>query len=133
MRMLLALGWPPSADGATQDRGLDASPREEPAIAPGPEQLAVVGDDLAAQQGHHRPAGYRPPLPRAVVAHVEVLAPERLFDGRVDHAEVGVAARRDDALLRVHAEDLRGIGRGDVGEAAARHAALDHALAVADD
>jgi len=73
-----------------------------------------------------------PALPRAVVGHVEVVARERLLERRVEQDEVGVAARREHALRGIQAEDARGVGRGDRGEALERHAALDDALGPRD-
>src|SRR5438445_7750475 len=118
---------PALARGTGEDHGVDAPP-DEASVPRLTEHPAVVSDDPAPQEGHHRPARDLPALPRAVVGDVEVLPRERLADPGVDEDEVGVAPRRDHALLRVEPEDPRGVGGGHGGEALERHTALDHAL-----
>src|SRR6266403_258746 len=82
---------------------------QQPAVRGAAGKLAVIRDHLAAQDGDDGPAHHRPAFPRAVVRDVEVFLGERLPDRGVDQREVRVAARRDHALARVEAEDLRGI------------------------
>src|SRR3954452_3140515 len=48
----------------------------------------------------------------------------------VPYHDVGVAARRDLPLPRVHAEDARRRGRGDLDEAIQRQLSLIHAVMV---
>lgn len=73
------------AGGAAENGRVDL-PREEVAVALVADELAVLGDDLASQQRHHRPARDLPPLPWAVVGHVEVLAREPdSLSGRRSH------------------------------------------------
>src|SRR5262249_14902987 len=120
-----------SAGGAAQDHGVDA-PGDELAVPDRAEEPSAVGDRLAPKNRGDGPARDRPALPRAVVAHVEVVLGERLPDRRVEQDEVRVAARGDDTLPRVEPEDPRGVRRGDGGEALERHAALDDALGERD-
>src|SRR5439155_12548113 len=95
-----------SADGPAENGGIDLALKQA-AVGGAAQELAALGDDLAAQERHHRPARDRPPFPGAVVAHVEVLAGERPLHAGVDQDEVGVAAGGDHALLRIEAEDPR--------------------------
>src|SRR6266498_2188658 len=120
-----------SADGALQNLGVEFA-EQELAVGGRPQELAALRDHAAAQDGEHGPARYLPAFPRTVVRHVEVLLDERLPDRRIHQGEVGVATRSDHAFARVEAEDLRGIGGGDVGEALERHAALAHPLRKGD-
>src|SRR6266545_7836097 len=83
-----------SADGALEQRPVDLA-GSETAIARAPQQAAAVGDDLAAEDRGPRQAGHLPALPGAVIAHVEVLARQRLVDPGVDEHEVGVTAGSD--------------------------------------
>ena len=90
-------------------------PRSRPRSAiTWPRSSVVTGQPDTVQPSHG-----------TVVAHVEVVARERLVDGGIDQHEVGVAARRDDTLPRMEPEDPRGVRRGDGGEALERHPALD--------
>src|SRR5437899_12631660 len=68
-----------SADGTPQQRPVDLA-RGEAAVAGRAEQPAAVGDDLAAKDRGQGPAGNPPAFPRTVIAHVKVLAAERLID-----------------------------------------------------
>src|SRR5207245_781022 len=90
--------------------------------------LKLVLDSPAAENRGDGPTLDRPALPEAVVAHVKVLARERLPDRRIDDDAVGVAPGRDDALLRVEPEDPRRVRGRHLGEALERHPALHHAL-----
>src|SRR5215467_10992857 len=96
------------------------------------QELAALGDHPPAQNGGRGPAGDLPAFPRAVVGHVEVVLGQRLANGGVHDGEVRVAAGGDDALARVEAEDLGGVGGGDVGEALQAHPALAHAFREGD-
>src|SRR5215468_8959927 len=117
-------------------RALDHAPLDlaggQPAVARASEELAALGHDLPAEQRHHGPARYRPALPWAVVAHMEILAGQRLPEGGVDEGDVRVAARRDHAVLRVEPEDPGRVGGGDLRKPGKGHAPLDHALGIGD-
>src|SRR5258705_5637261 len=114
-----------SADGALENLGIELA-EQELAVGRRTQELAALRDHAAAQDGEGGPARDLPPFPRTVVRHVEVLLDERLPDRRVHEGEIGVAPRGDHAFPRVEAEDLRGIGGGDLGEALEGHAALAH-------
>src|SRR5437870_11231348 len=116
-----------SARRPSQHLGRDSSPDELP-VARVAGEPAVLDDDPTAEDRGDGPALDRPALPGAVVAHMKVLARERLPDRRIDDDEVGVAPGRDDALLGVEPEDPRGVRGGHLGEALERHPALHHAL-----
>src|SRR5256886_8168699 len=95
---------PSSADGTLEQRRVDLA-GSETAIARAPQQAPAVGDDLASEDRGHRPAGHLPALPGAVIAHVEVLARQRLVDRGVDEHEVGVTAGSDRTLAGIEPED----------------------------
>src|SRR5262249_49648022 len=120
-----------SAGGALQHLRIELA-EQELAVRGGAHELAELGDHAPAQDGDRGPARDLPAFPRAVVRHVEVVLGQRLADRRIHDGEVRVAARGDDALARIEAEDLRGVGGGDVGEALEAHAALAHALREGD-
>src|SRR5438445_12703882 len=88
----------------------------------------MLDDDAAAEDRGHGPALDRPALPGAVVAHVKILARERLSNRRIDEDEVRVAPGRDDALLRIEPENPRRVRGRHVAEALARHPALHDAF-----
>src|SRR4029453_4156114 len=120
-----------SADGALENLGIELAELKL-AVGRRAQELAPLRDHAAAQDGEGGPARHLPPFPRTIVRHVEVLLGERLPDRRVHQGEVGVAARGDHAFPRVEAEDLRGIGGGDLGKALEGHPALAHALREGD-
>src|SRR5215468_62735 len=120
-----------SAGGALQHLGIELA-EQELAVRGGAHELAALGDHAPAQDGDRGPARNLPAFPRTVVRHVEVLLGQRLADRRIHDGEVRVAARSDDALARIEAEDLRGVGGGDVGEALEAHATLAHTLREGD-
>src|SRR4030095_15606155 len=103
--------------GRTTEHGRIDAPGHPLPVARAAEETPPLRDDLPAQQGHDGPAGDRPPFPGAVVRHVEVVLGERLADRRIDEHQVGVAARRDHALLWIEAPDLCGTWRGGLREA----------------
>ena len=95
--------------------------------------LAVLGDDLAAQKRHHRPAGDRHTLVgRVVGAVVHDRLADRLASVRVPQHDVGVEADADRALLRIEAIHLGVVGRSQRDEFVDRDAALDDALRIED-
>src|SRR5439155_20017 len=57
---------------------------------------------------------------------------QRLRHPRVDEDEIRVAAGRDHALLRIQAQDARGVGRGDGGEPRQQHVSLHDELGERD-
>src|SRR5262249_31469211 len=120
-----------SADGTLQHLRFELA-EQELAVRRGAHELAALGDDPPAQDGDRGPAGDLPAFPRAVVGHMEVVLGQRLADGGIHDGEVRVAAGSDDALARVEAEDLGGVGGRDVGEALEAHPALAHALREGD-
>src|SRR5215470_350722 len=120
-----------SADGTLQHLRIELA-EQELAVRRGAHKLAALGDHPPAQNGDRGPAGDLPAFPRAVVGHVEVVLGQRLANGRIHDGEVRVAAGGDDALARVEAEDLGGVGGGDVGEALQAHPALAHAFREGD-
>src|SRR5262245_19856867 len=112
-----------SADGALQHLGIELA-QQQLAVRRGAHELSALGDHAAAEDGDGGPARHLPAFPRAVVRHVEVVLGQHLADAGIHEGEIGVAARRDDALARVEPEDLRGVGGRDIGEALERHATL---------
>src|SRR5207249_1417602 len=87
-----------------QDLGRDPA-ADQPPGARVADEAAPLDDDPAAEDRGHGPALDRPALPRAVVAHVKILARERLKDRRIDEDEVRVAPGGDDTLLRIEPEN----------------------------
>src|SRR5207247_8752095 len=102
-----------------QDLGRDPA-ADQPPGARVADEAAPLDDDPAAEDRGHGPALDRPALPRAVVAHVKILARERLTDRRIDEDEVRVAPGRDDTLLRIEPENPRRVPRRHRGEPTAR-------------
>jgi len=90
-----------------------------------PHQLAMVDNHLATQHGDHWISQTIKTLPDAVVGiGVEIVERERFVQGGIDEHEIRVAAWGKHAFLRVQAQDLRGIGRGDGGKPLQGHVAL---------
>src|SRR2546428_8243139 len=115
-----------SARRPSQYLGRDPSPDELP-VARVAGEPAVLDDDPTAEDRGDGPALDRPALPGAVVAHMKVLARERLPDRRIDDDEGGVAPGRDDALLGVEPEDPRGVRGGALPEQPGRQPGPSHA------
>src|SRR4051794_27306669 len=91
---------------------------EEPPVAPAALELAVLHDHRPATQHDVRPALDLPALVAAVVhVHVVAAGADRALAVRVVDHEVRVRADRNRALLRVHAEQPRGLGRDDLDPA----------------
>src|SRR5438128_8170772 len=115
------------ARGPPQDLGRDPA-ADQPPVERVADEAAMLDDDAAAEDRGHGPALDRPALPGAVVAHVKILARERLSNRRIDEDEVRVAPGRDDALLRIEPENPRRVRGRHVGEPLERHPALHDAF-----
>src|SRR5438105_13459976 len=108
-----------------------AATLDEAAAALPPEELVLVDDHLAAREDRRRLALHLTALVWVVVdTHVVRLRRQRLRRLRIPHHDVGVAADRDRALLREHAHELRGRGRGELDPAVERDALRHHASVV---
>src|SRR2546426_1244404 len=103
-------------------------------MPPAPElthELPVARDDLAPRQGQHEQPLEREAVER-VVARARVQPPLVHYPGagRIEQDEVGIAAHRDRALLRVEPEDAGGIGRESGHEGLQRNPPPAHAFRV---
>jgi Cu/Ag efflux pump CusA len=88
------------ASGTTEHNRVNLA-RHQVSVAELAQQLPVLHDDLAAQDCRGRPSLNRPALPRAVIANVEIVARERLFDRRIDQHNIRITAGSDDTLARI--------------------------------
>src|SRR5262245_13162639 len=88
-------------------RPLPADSRGEPPAARRSHDLAVLVDHLAAADGDDWPAGDLPAgEDREPPVREDVFIPDRPRDLRIPDDDVGVGANSDDALFRVHPEQL---------------------------
>src|SRR6185503_18556590 len=104
---------------------------DEPAGALATRELAVANDDRAARQDDlGRALDLATLVARVVDVHVVGLRRDRVPAGRVVDDDVGVGADGDGALARVHPEQLRRGGGGDLDPAFAADATADDAAVV---
>src|SRR3989475_12761277 len=116
--LLYLIPRPPflARSNALQSRALGArvgpTAQEMPPAADLAHELSVARDDLAPRQGQHEQPLEREAVER-VVARPRVQPPLVHHPGarRIEQDEVGIAAHRDRALLRVEPEDAGGVGR----------------------
>src|SRR5215469_3664849 len=97
-----------------------------------PRFLAAIGDDyLAARNRDRGPARDFEALERIVVgARVHLGAVHDHLALGLEDDQVGVRPFGDHALLRIHAEDARGIGRDQIDHALKRDAVLFHTFRI---
>src|SRR5262245_60756980 len=125
LRRALRAEW--SECRAPQHARIDLA-RHQLSVAGRAQQLAVRHHDFPSQNHRRRPALDLPALPGTVVPYVQVGHTQGLLDRRIDDGDVGVAAHRDGALLRIETEELGGIGGGDGRIVLDGHAASEDGL-----
>src|ERR1044071_283254 len=86
--------------------------RQELTVAERGREIAVLDDNLAAQDRRARPGGDLVALPGRVVGLVQIRGADRAAGARVEQHDIGVGADRERALARVKSHDLCRV-RGD--------------------
>src|SRR5882672_7458245 len=135
--LLYLIPKPPflTRSSALQSRALGARvapmAQEMPPAADLALELSVARDDLAPRQGQHEQPSEREAVER-VVARPRVQPPLVYHPGarRIEQDEIGIAAHRYRALLRVEPEDAGGVGREGGHEGLQRNPPPTHAFGV---